>query len=90
MRKYECRFADTKHYGEDWREIEAPTPSMAAEKFAEDYDRRGDYDIVRLGSSDGPVEIKCSDGSIIKYDIIAEIVPRYYARAAKTRVTRAT
>lgn len=49
-----------------WQEISALSEEAAAEKYADDYDCQGDYDIVRAGFR--------------RYHVFGETIARYYAR----------
>lgn len=79
MKIYHCRFSDVKHYGEDWTHVEALDAEDAAEVFAEQSDQDGDYDIVKRGDAECPIEVKGVDGAITRWGITAETVNRYYA-----------
>lgn len=61
---------------EDWSEVYARDPEDAAEKFAEERDQGGDYDIIRGGSAE--IEVR-EQGSTETYivDVAAESVPQY-------------
>ncbi len=77
---FKCRFEDTKNFGEEWTEIADFMPEWAATTFADQMDCHGDYDIIRRGESESPVEVMAPDGHVTKWKITAESVPHYYAR----------
>ena len=80
QKTFKVRFEDTKFYGEDWTEIAEFTAEWAATKFADDSDCYGDYDIIRRGEANCPIEVMAPDGHVTKWEITAESVPHYYAR----------
>lgn len=73
---WECRVFETK-YENDWQEVYAVDAERAAEKFAEDYDCHGDYDIVKRGCEEIEVR-KAGSADIMMVDISAESRPHYY------------
>lgn len=74
---WEARIFETK-WQEDWHEVRANSPERAAQKFAEEYDCHGDYDILKRGSEEVEVR-KQGEETITLVDISAESVPTYYA-----------
>lgn len=82
---WEVRIYETK-WQEDWHEVHASDAERAAQKFAENYDCQGDYDIVKRGSTEVEVR-KQGDDQIAHVDISAEAVPHYYAHVRKRALT---
>ena len=81
--EFVCEPADTKGYGEGYEQtICASDAEAAAEKFCEQWDAGGDYDIIRGGE----FEVKVTDrgGDVTYWHIVAESVPSYSAYASKT------
>jgi len=76
---WEVRMHRTR-WEEDWTETHADDAEGAAAKFAEDYDRNGEYGIVSSGSAEVEVRKPGEDAMTI-YDISAESVPQYTAHA---------
>lgn len=67
---------------DEWYEIHADDAETAAEKFCNQYDSGGDYDIIRCGSAEVEVR-KPGEGAITLWDISAESVPEYHAYERK-------
>lgn len=82
---WEARIFETK-WQEDWHEVHAADAERAAQKFAEDYDCYGDYDIIRRGSAEVEVR-KVGDDKAVLVDVSAESVPHYYAHIRATADT---
>lgn len=74
---WEARLFETK-WDEEWREVHGRDQEEAAAKFCEDYDRDGDYDIIRRGSAEVQVR-KPGEEDIVLVDVSAESVPEYSA-----------
>ena len=72
---WEVRLHETK-WEEDWSEIHALDPEGAAERFAEQCDQGGDYNIIRSGSAEIEVR-KPGSAEVFIVDIAAESVPEY-------------
>jgi hypothetical protein len=73
---WEARMYDPK-WDQEWSEVYAYDEGAAAEKFAEEYDHNGEYDIVRRGSAEIEVR-RPGEDAITLVDISAESVPEYY------------
>lgn len=69
--------------GDDqWCEVHAIDAETAAEKFCDEYDSGGDYNIIRCGSAE--IEVRKLGGADISlWDIWAESVPEYHAHERK-------
>lgn len=76
---WEAHMHETK-WQDDWSEVHANDAEEAASKFAEEYDRGGDYDIIRRGSAEIEVR-KQGDETVTLVDVSAESVPQYRAYA---------
>lgn len=74
---WEVRMHETK-WEEDWSQIHALSASSAAEKFCDERDSGGDYDIIREGNAEIEVR-KPGDAEVTIFDISAESVPQYTA-----------
>lgn len=71
---------------DEWMDVHADDAETAAEKFCEQYDSGGDYDIIRCGSAEVEVR-KPGDAEASLWDISAESVPEYHAYARCPQVT---
>lgn len=80
---WEARIFETK-YQNDWTEVHAKDPERAAARFAELYDRGGDYDIIKRGGDEIEVR-KPGEDSIVLVTVSAEAVPQYYGRLQVAR-----
>lgn len=72
---WEARILETK-WENDWTEVHARDAEAAAEKFCEDYDCHGDYDIIKRGGEEIQVR-KLGEERIVIVDISAESRPHY-------------
>ncbi len=77
---WEARIFETR-FQNDWAEVHGHDPEAAAARFAELYDRDGDYDIIKRGGDQIEVR-KPGDETIILVNVSAESVPQYYASIA--------
>jgi hypothetical protein len=64
---------------DDWHEVRAADAETAAEKFCQQYDSGGDYDIIRRGSAEVEVRKPGDGGEVTVWDVTAESVPEYRA-----------
>lgn len=67
---------------QDWREIYSKEAECAAEKYADVSDAEGDYTIIR--GSDAEVWVRDCSGTITKWQVSGESVPKYYAVEIKS------
>ena len=73
-----CEPADSFNYGEGYQQkVIAHDAELAAEKFAENWDSEGDYDILR-GREFG-VKVTAADGAETFWEVTGESVPNYTA-----------
>ena len=72
-------------YGDEWREIRAIDAETAAEKWAEREDSESaEYSIV--GGRETPVvNVRGPDGSVTRWIISGEAVPKYYASEEQSK-----
>src|ERR1700685_2237414 len=68
----------------DWTEVHGIDPERAAARFAECYDRNGDYDIIRRGGDEIEVR-KPGEDKIVLVNVSAETVPHYYGHIQAAR-----
>jgi hypothetical protein len=68
---------------DEWLDVRADDAETAAEKFCDQYDSGGDYDIIRSGSAEVEVR-KPGEEAITLWDISAESVPEYHAYPRRT------
>ena len=80
---WEARIYDKK-YPNDWTEVHGIDPARAAARFAECYDRNGDYDIIKRGGDEIEVR-KPGEDKIILVTISTETVPHYYGHIQAAR-----
>lgn len=73
---WEARVFETK-YQNDWHGVHANDPEQAAARFAEIYDRNGDYDIIKRGCEEIEVR-KPGEETITMVDVSAESVAHYF------------
>lgn len=52
----------------------------AATDWAEEYDRNGEYDILRRNGGEVPVFVRDEDGVVTCWNVYGESVPSYSAR----------
>lgn len=80
---WEARVYETK-WENDWTEVYGVNEEDAAEKFAEQYDCGGDYDIVKRGGEEIEVR-KLGEDKIVIVDVHAETVPQYQGAIREPR-----
>lgn len=78
--KFEARFEDDGGDGDTWAEVYAHDPESAAEEFAAESDRGGDYMVLRGGEHN--VLVRDRDGEITTWVVTAEATPVYTAHEA--------
>lgn len=77
---FECRFADTKNYGDDWRQVREIDAENAAETFAEEFDCENEYEILKQGDRcEEIVQVRDQSLQLTRWRITAESRPHYYA-----------
>lgn len=84
-----CRMDDRGYSDDDATQVCARDAERAAEKYCEQWDSGGDYDVIRSGSAN----VKVTDprtGEATFWEIVAESVPQYtaYSRAASALEAR--
>ena len=78
---FQIKRTDKGYEGEEPETVYAIDPEYAAEKWAEEYDREGDYLI--LNGRDMTLHVTEPDGTEHTYEITGESVPTYHARERK-------
>ncbi len=76
--EWKVTFERDKEDPEEWRTFRASSMVAAAEKFAEWYDRQGDYHIVG-GTSADLVVAKMDGTEETRFTVEGETVPSYWA-----------